>query len=75
MLFGQAIANDITAACVILSAILGGWVVAVTGQSAVVKQVAAMPGVENININSKANETLAAVAADPTQTKVKGSLK
>lgn len=43
---------------------------ALSGQAQLVKDVAAMPGVEKITINQQANPTLAAVAVDPTQDKV-----
>lgn len=69
-LFGQVIANDVTTGCALLSAILGGWVVVLTGQGAVVKQVQAMPGVSKIVVNDQANATLTTVANDPTNTKI-----
>ena len=39
-------------------------------QAATVKEVAAMPGVERIAVNTQANPTLAAVATDANQPKV-----
>ncbi len=69
-LFGQMVAQDITTACSLIAAILGGWIAVLTGQTAVVKQVAALPGVERISVNAQANPTLAAVATDPGQAKV-----
>ena len=40
------------------------------GWGGMVRDVAAMPGVESIKINSQANQTLASVAVDPEQPKV-----
>lgn len=39
-------------------------------QANTIKEVAAMPGVERISVNSAANQTLAQVATDPAQAKV-----
>lgn len=41
-----------------------------TGQSQQVKNVQAMPGIEAITVNAKANPALAALAVDPTQDKI-----
>ena len=49
---------------------LGGLVTMFSSQGAVVKQVAAMPGVEKIQVNAGANTALAQVATDPEQPKV-----
>lgn len=69
-LFGKSMAADITSACALLTAILGGWIAVLTGQGAVVRQVQSMPGVSKIVVNSQANDALAAVAADPANVKV-----
>lgn len=53
-----------------VSACLGVIGTVVSSQSAQVKAVAAMPGVESINVNSQANTALATLAVDPTQAKV-----
>ena len=74
-LFGQAVANDITTTCALLAAILGGWIAVLTGQASIVKQVAAMPGVDKITVNTQANQTLAtlAVSNDASAAKVEAS--
>lgn len=53
-----------------LNTIIASIVVALTGQAGLVKQVAAMPGVEEIKVNQEANQVLAAVAMDEKQDKV-----
>lgn len=40
------------------------------GQDAVVREVLKMDGVEKIDVNKKANQTLAAIAVDPTVDKI-----
>lgn len=72
-LFGQGNASIITTACALVSGILGGWIAVLSGQANIVKQVAAMPGVDRVAINTAANQTLAAVAVDPQQPKIGGT--
>lgn len=50
--------------------ILSGWMMIITGQSGVLQQVQAMPGVEKIMVNAKANQTLASLAVDDKQEKI-----
>jgi hypothetical protein len=69
-LFGQELALQIVAALGILNIILSSVGTALSGQAQLVKDVAAMPGVEKITINANANPTLATVAVDPTVDKV-----
>lgn len=69
-LFGESLALKIVAALGIINLLLGSIQTALTGQAALIKDVAAMPGVEKITINEKANPTLASVAVDPTVDKV-----
>ena len=69
-LFGQTIATDIASVSAILVAILAVPLGMMTGQAAVVKQVASMPGVQQITVNSAANQTLAQIAVDQSQSKV-----
>lgn len=52
---------------------LAGLQIILGGQGQQVRDVAAMPGVERININAQANQTLATVATDPTQAKIGAS--
>lgn len=69
-LFGQTIATDIASVSAILVAILAVPLSMMTSQGAVVKQVASMPGVQQITVNSAANQTLATIAVDQSQNKV-----
>lgn len=67
---GPAGAKTITALAGLLSGGLNVVIAIIAGQASTVKEVAAMPGVETIKVNSQANSTLAAVAVDPAQSKV-----
>lgn len=49
---------------------LAGAQIILTGQAQQVRDVAAMPGVDRINLNAQANYAAASVAVDPAQTKV-----
>jgi len=69
-IFGQETSLQIVAGLGIFNIILSSISTALTGQAQLVKDVAAMPGVEKITINEKANSTLASVAVDPTVDKV-----
>ena len=69
-LFGAMAANDIASGCALVSGLAGVFLMATTGQGATVQQVAAMPGVTRISVNSEASPALASVATDPTQPKV-----
>ncbi len=69
-LFGQDITLKIVAVLGILGIIINSVSGAVNGQANLVKQVAAMPGVEKITVNATANTTLASVATDAAQPKV-----
>lgn len=69
-MFGPNVSNYIVNISLMASTILGGWLSVITGQAAQVKNVAAMPGVENIEVNRQANQTLARVAMDPDELKI-----
>lgn len=69
-LFGQDLTIKIVAVLGIFGIILNSVGAAVSGQANLVKDVAAMPGVESIKVNSSAGQALAAVAMDPAQDKV-----
>lgn len=69
-LFGANGAAYAASACAIVSGLAGVFLMATTGQSATVQQVAAMPGVERITVNAAASTALAQVATDPAQRKV-----
>lgn len=69
-LFGQDLTLKIVAVLGIIGIIINSVGAAVSGQANLVKDVAAMPGVERISINAMANPTLASAAVDPEQPKV-----
>lgn len=61
-LFGSVWAHHVLSICTIGSAICGGLIMLFGGPGAMVKQVAAMPGVEAITVNANANQALAQIA-------------
>lgn len=69
-LFGEALALKIVAGLGVFNLLLNSVGTALSGQAQLVKDVAAMPGVEKITVNHNANPTLASVAVDPTVDKV-----
>lgn len=71
--FGATTAHTIVSASGLLSTIMTSILVPLTGQTAQLKAVQAMPGVESIQVNAKANNTLAALAVDPTQDKIEAA--
>lgn len=72
-IFGPTMAKSIVSVAALANMVLNSVVAALTGQANLVRDVAAMPGVESINVNKSANQALAAVATDPTQPKVGGT--
>lgn len=69
-LFGPGVTKTIISIAGLANMILNSVTVAISTQSSLVKDVASMPGVEKIQVNAQANQTLAAVATDPNQPKV-----
>ena len=69
-LFGPVIAKSIVAGASILNGILGGWVALMSGPGGMVRDVAALPGVDRVAINTNALPSVAAAAVDPSQPKV-----
>lgn len=69
-LLGQETALLVVAALGIINVVISSVGTALSGQAQLVKDVAAMPGVEKITINQNANPTLAAVAVDQNVDKV-----
>ena len=69
-LFGEATSLKIVAGLGIANLLLNSVGTALSGQANLVKEVAAMPGVERIAVNQNANQVLAAVATDPAEPKV-----
>lgn len=71
--FGTGVAHMIVSASGLLSTIMTSILVPLTGQTAQLKAVQAMPGVEAIQVNAKANPTLAGLAVDPAQDKIEAA--
>ena len=72
-LFGAAITKTIVAAASLMTSVLSGWIMILTGQSSIVKNVQSMPGIERIVVNEKANATLATLAVDPANDKIEST--
>jgi hypothetical protein len=64
-LFGQDLTLKIVAVLGIIGIIINSVGTALSGQGNLVKDVLAMPGVDKINVNAQANQTLASIAVDP----------
>lgn len=69
-LFGPMTVKYIVAVASLGNSVLGGIVTMFTSQGAQVKNVLAMPGVEKVTVNAKANQTLAQIAVAPDQPKI-----
>lgn len=69
-LIGPVWAKYIVTIASLVNMILQGTTVVLTTQSAQIKDVAAMPGVEKITVNAQASSALATLAVDPAQDKV-----
>lgn len=69
-LFGQDLTIKIVAVLGIANIVLSSVGAALSGQANLVRDVAAMPGVDRISVNAGATPALAAVAVDPEQSKV-----
>lgn len=69
-IFGAGAAKSIASSASFLSSFVAGLQIILGGQSQQVLDVKNMPGVEKIDINAKANQTLAKMALDPSVDKV-----
>lgn len=69
-IFGAGVAKTIVSMSGLGNLIIQSVMTALTSQTNTVKDVAAMPGVEKITVNSQANQTLAQVAVDPHVNKI-----
>ena len=69
-IFGPTVAKEVISVVSLSNTVLTSIMVAITGQAQLVKDVAAMPGVERVSINEKASAPLAMVATDAAQPKV-----
>lgn len=65
-LFGTVATKYIVSFASLGNSIAGGIVTFLSGQGSLVKTVAAMPGVQQISVNSHANSTLAQIAVSTT---------
>ena len=69
-LLGVNTATYVVSAVTLAAGIVSIILAVTTGQGSIVKQVAAMPGVDKITVNANANQTLAALAVDRNVDKV-----
>ncbi len=69
-LVGPSATKTIQSIAGISSSIMASVLAIITGQSGIIKDASAMPGVEKITVNSQANATLATIAVDPSQSKI-----
>jgi len=69
-LFGPVATHKLVSLAGLGNMFFGGLVTMFSGQGAMVRTVAAMPGVDPIKVNAQANPTLAAIAMDPSQNKI-----
>lgn len=69
-LFGPGIAKTIVSCSGLANTIMSSVIAILSGQGQMVLDVKAMKGVEHIEVNEKANQTLARLAIDPTEDKI-----
>lgn len=69
-LLGQDLTIKIVAGLGLLNIVVASVGTALSSQGSDIKSVLAMPGVEKLTVNSQANQTLAAIAVDPTINKI-----
>lgn len=69
-LIGPVWAKYIVTIAGLINMVLQGLSVNLTTQTNQIKDVAAMPGIEKISVNSAASSALATLAVDPQQSKV-----
>lgn len=69
-LVGPTTTKAIVSLASMLNSILAGVLAVFSSQSNTVKDVQAMDGVSKIVVNKDANQTLASLAVDPTNTKI-----
>ncbi len=66
-LFGPGVAKNIVSLAALLNSVLSSILVVFNSQGSTVRDVLAMPGVEKIDINGAANQTLAAACGSLIQ--------
>ena len=69
-IFGAGVAKTIVSMSGLANLIIQSVMTALTSQTNTIKDVALMPGVDSIRVNSQANQSLAQVAMDPANEKV-----
>lgn len=69
-LFGAGVAKSIVSVAGLGNLVLQSIMTAITSQGSQVRDVLAMPGVQKIDVNAAANQTLAAIAIDPNVDKI-----
>lgn len=69
-IFGPTVAKTVVSTAALANLIINSVIAGLTGQTSLIRDVAAMPGVERITVNTSANQALAAVATDANQPKV-----
>jgi hypothetical protein len=69
-IFGQGLTQILVAIATLGTTMLSSILAVITSQGSTVKDVLAMPGVQKIDINAAANQTLAAIAVDPNVNKI-----
>lgn len=72
-LFGPGVAKSLVSVAGLVNSILASILAVITSQSATVTDVQAMPGVEKITVNDRANSTLASLAVDPANRKIEAA--
>jgi hypothetical protein len=72
-IFGPSTTKVIVSTVSLLATILNSILAAISGQANLLKDVAAMPGVDSIKINRRATQTAAGLAVDPDQEKIEPS--
>lgn len=69
-LFGAGVAKSIVSVAGLGNLILQSIMTAITSQGSTIREVLAMPGVDKINVNAAANQTLATIAVDQNVDKI-----
>lgn len=69
-LFGAGVAKSVVSVAGLGNLILQSIMTALTSQGSTIRDVRDMDGVQHIEVNEKANTTLAALAVDPNEPKI-----
>ncbi len=72
-IFGPTATKLIVSISAILNSLLAGIMAVFTSQDNTVRDVQAMPGIEKIVVNERANTNLASMAVDPQNTKIEAT--